>query len=201
MYQVLLLDGKRQPEVIEGEDSVTVVIKRHILKPDIVSFLNRINEAYQLTQKETIFLGLLAQNAALTALEADKLLGLSKQGEIRNWMGKLFDNRIISSRGTTNNTQYYIEPKILQEVRFTLKTNLKKIEPHRLRELVYTDLSDYPGSSINEILNRIGKEIGIKRLKRTIDKMRLEGILIANGENRWTRYSLAQKSPNMEQKG
>jgi ATP-dependent DNA helicase RecG len=50
MYQVLLNDGKEQPEVVEGEDSVTVIIRRNIIKPDRLTFINRINNSYSLTQ-------------------------------------------------------------------------------------------------------------------------------------------------------
>jgi ATP-dependent DNA helicase RecG len=141
---------------------------------------------------------LLAQNTALTALEADRLLGLTKSGEIKSWLGKMQENGIISSQGITNNTQYYIEPKILQKVSFVSSTNLKKIAPHRLRELIYTDIKDYPCSSIGEIHDRVGKEINRRRIRTILENMRLSGEIVATGEKRWTRYSIAGNASNLD---
>jgi ATP-dependent DNA helicase RecG len=194
MYQVLLNDGKEQPEVIEDEDSVTVIIRRNIIKPDILTFINRINNSYSLTQKESIFLGLLVQHDALTSLEAGKILGLTKPDEIKPWIGRLYDDGIIESQGNTSGMRYYIAPKILREVSFKTKTTLKRIEPHRLKELIFMDLTVHPESLIIEIHERIGTEINIRNIKTAVDKMRHDGIIVASGENRWTRYSLNKNS-------
>ena len=70
------------------------------------------------------------------------------------------------------------------------KTDLKKIEPHRLQELIYQDLSVYPESQIGDIHTRIGKEIAQRKLKAELDKMVENGRLVKSGEKRWTKYSI-----------
>ena len=67
------------------------------------------------------------------------------------------------------------------------------IESHRLRELIYEDLTTYPESSINEIRSRIGNEISkykiSTQLKILMSTDRVEKI----GASSSTRY-LVKKS-------
>ena len=52
-----------------------------------------------------------------------------------------------------------MEPKVLKRHAFAGLTNLKSIEPHRLRELILEDLRRYGKSAIGAIHQRIGSEI------------------------------------------
>ena len=61
IYEVLLSQGKRLPEVIEGPDSVEVVVRRRIFDTRIIDFVAKVDAAFQLTQREKIGLGLLAR--------------------------------------------------------------------------------------------------------------------------------------------
>jgi ATP-dependent DNA helicase RecG len=192
IYATLLGNGKQIPEIIEKDDSVTVVIRKKILKSETVSFLSKINDEYNLNEKEIICLGLIAQHTILSQKELTKILGLADSEATKTWTNKLLDYELIICHGKTKIVQYYINPKILQKAKFKGKTTLKKIEPYRLKELILADLTTYPKSSISEIHERIGKEINIRRTKHIIDKMRMAKELSSTGYGRWTRYSINQ---------
>jgi len=70
------------------------------------------------------------------------------------------------------------------------RTNLKQIEKHRLKELIYQDIKTYPNSSISEINDRIGKEIASRKIKSMIDNMTSNKEIEAIGQNRWREYSI-----------
>ena len=82
----------------------------------------------------------------------------------------------------------------MRKTKFKGKTNLKKIEDHRLRELIYQDLITYPKSAIGDIHNRIGKEISKRRIKFQLDQMKENNEIISQGEKRWCRYSINKKT-------
>lgn len=191
MYQVLLSNAKHIPIPEQGDDYVKFTIQKRIIKPEIVSLINRANEMYALNAKELISLGLIAQHNILSAIEFSKMLNLpDTPNVVSHWLGRLLNWGILISKGRTKGTEYMVNPDFLKETRFKGRTNLKRIENHRLEELIYQDLSIYEIASINDIHKRIGEEIPLRRLKFMIDKMVANGKLIKTGHNRWTQYSL-----------
>jgi ATP-dependent DNA helicase RecG len=46
---------------------------------------------------------------------------------------------------------YYVNPEFPRKVGFKGKTNLKKIEDYRLRELIREDLKVFPESTLSDI--------------------------------------------------
>ena len=119
-----------------------------------------------------------------------KELNASKPNELQHWLGRLLNLEIILSKGKTKGTLYYVNPEFLRTADFIEKTNLKRIEPHRLQELIYEDLKNYPESSISEINKRIGSEINQRTLKAILDEMIETNLILKNGEKRWTSYSI-----------
>jgi ATP-dependent DNA helicase RecG len=190
IYATLLGNGKQIPQIIENEDSVTVIIRKKILKTEIVSFLGKVSEVYDLNEREIICLGLIAQHTTLSQRELARILGISILATTKNWLENLKENNLINSRGKTKGIEYYINPKVLQKNKFKGRTNLKKIEPHRLRELILADLSTYPNSPISEIHERIGTEITLRKTKLILDELRESGMILSTGTRRWTRYSI-----------
>jgi ATP-dependent DNA helicase RecG len=79
MYEILLSQGRLVPEVTETFDSVQVTVRRRILKPEVIDFIAKADQTYQLTQRERITLGLLAQHDAMTA-GIDGLVGTAFGG-------------------------------------------------------------------------------------------------------------------------
>ena len=199
VYEILLSEGKPVPVVEEGDDRVTVTTYRRIVKPEIIRLIEKANQEYQLRQKETICLGLIAQYTSLSAVELAKRLNIKEQQGIRTWLGRLVEVGLIEAKGKTKATEYFINPAYLRRLNYKGKTDLTKIAPHRLKELILVDLEIYKTAPIRDIHERIGKEISDRKLKRQIDALIAEGIISKIGVKNHTRYSLNQNLSNKGQ--
>jgi ATP-dependent DNA helicase RecG len=125
------------------------------------------------------------------ALQFSKVLNLpNTHNVVNNWLGRLTELELVITRGKTKGTEYVVNPEFLKKANFKGKTNLKRIENHRLEELIYQDLNIYDDSLIKDIHKRIGEEIPLRKLKFIIAKMDREGKLNKSGANRWTKYAL-----------
>jgi ATP-dependent DNA helicase RecG len=190
VYELLLGSGKPLPVVEEGEDRVTVTVQKQIISKEVVKLMDKANQEYQLKQKEIIALGLIAQHNSLTAIQLSKILNQKDETGLRNWLGRLIELELIKSNGKTKGKEYFVNTDYLRKLNYKGKTDLKKIEPHRLQELIFQDLSVYTDSQIGDIHTRIGKEIPQRKLKTELDKMVENNRLIKSGEKRWTKYSI-----------
>jgi ATP-dependent DNA helicase RecG len=197
VYEILLSSGKQIPIALQGDDFVSIKIKRRILKPEIIGLMERANNEFELTQKQLISLGLIAENNSLSALELNNKLNLnsiSQPNALKHWLGNLQDLDLIKSKGKTKAVEYFVNPEFLKKSNFKGKTNLKRIEGHKLKALINEDLSIYESCLIKEIHQRIGEEIPIRKVKLMLDKMILDKDLIKVGSTRWTKYSLNKNS-------
>jgi ATP-dependent DNA helicase RecG len=188
IFEVLLSQGRPMPELIETHDRVQVTVRRRILKPEVIDFIAKADQTYQLTQRERIALGLLAQHDALTARELAGTLELPSVEALQPWLKRLVDWHLVQSAGRTQATRYFVDPSLLRSLKFTGETTLKRIEPHRLAALVLEDLQRYPQSAISEIHHRIGGEIHPKQVKRALEELIERGAVRFKGNNRWRRY-------------
>ncbi|MBU0488816.1 MAG: putative DNA binding domain-containing protein [Bacteroidetes bacterium] len=191
VYEIMLENGKEIPEVIEGDDRVVVTLKKKIIDVEVLKLIEKASGEYSLWQRELICLGLIAQKGGLQATDLVKILGVHGPNALNNWLGRLTEYEILLTRGRTKGTFYYVNPRFLKQANFVEQTNLKRIEPHRLKELIYEDLRNYPESKKNEIHKRIGIDIKERTLKAKLDEMLKEGIINKSGERRWTKYSIA----------
>jgi ATP-dependent DNA helicase RecG len=188
IFEVLLTQGRPAPELIETHDRVQVTVRRRILKPEVIDFMAKADQTYQLTQRERIALGLLAQNDALTARELTNTLELPSVESLQPWLKRLLNWQLVQSAGRTQATRYFVDPKLLRSLQFTGETTLKRIEPHRLAALVLEDLRRYPKSAISDIHKRVGGEIHLKQVKRALEALIERGEVSYQGNNRWRRY-------------
>lgn len=188
IFEVLLSQGRPAPELIETHDRVQVTVRRRILKPEVIDFIAKADQNYQLTQRERIALGLLAQHDALTARELADTLELPSVEALQPWLKRLLDWHLVQSAGRTQATRYFVDPSLLRSLKFTGETTLKRIEPHRLAALVLEDLQRYPESAISEIHERIGGEIHSRQVKRALDGLIDKGKVRFEGDKRWRRY-------------
>jgi len=188
IFEVLLSQGRPAPELIETHDRVQVTVRRRILKPEIIDFIARADQTYQLTQRERITLGLLAQHDAMTARELAAALELSSVDVLQIWLKRLLEWGLVESAGRTQATRYFVAPGLLRSLNFSGETTLKRIEPHRLAALVLEDLQRYPESAIGDIHRRIGGEIHPKQVKRALEALIERGAVRFEGNNRWRRY-------------
>jgi len=74
MYDRLLSQGRPAPVPVEGPDWVKVTIQRRIAKPEVLRLIAAADSSFQLTQRERITLGALAQTEGMTARELGALL-------------------------------------------------------------------------------------------------------------------------------
>ena len=194
MYDRLLSQGRPVPLAEEGPDSVRVTIQRLILKPDVMRLIADADARYQLTQRERITLGVLAQSDGLTARELADALETTGASALVTWIGRLSELALVRHSGRTKGTRYFVDPALLKDSGLLAATSLKRIEPHRLAELVREDLRRYPGSSIGEISRRIGSEVSRSLLRRSLGKLVTDGVAVLEGARRNARYRLV--SPN-----
>ena len=188
IFEVLLSQGRPAPELIETHDRVQVTVRRRILKPEVIDFIAKADQTYQLTQRERINLGLLTQHDALTARELAAKLELLSVEELQPWLKRLLDWHLVQSAGRTQATRYFVDPGLLRSLKFSGETTLKRIEPHRLAALVLEDLQRYPESAISDIHRRIGGEIHPKQVKRALEDLIGRGAVRFEGNKRWRRY-------------
>lgn len=194
MYLVLLSNAKQIPVPFQGDDYVMFTIKRRISRPEVIAFINRANEEFQLSNKELISLGLIAQYNSISALEFSKELDLpNKPNIVSHWLGRLLAFELIVAKGKTKGTEYLVNPGFLKKANFKGRTNLKGIENHRLQELIYQDVKIYQPTALGEIHLRIGKELPYNKVRKTIYQMVAKNILLSQGTRSTTKYSLDQK--------
>ncbi len=190
MYERQLAYGRPAPTLAEGQDSVHVTVRRHILKPPVIRLIETVDKQFQLTQRERITLGLLALSEGMTARELAKSLELPETGNLDAWLGRLPDWGIVQTSGRTQGTRYFVTP-LLHDADLTQLTTLTRIEPHRLSELVREDLRRYPDSKMGDIHKRIGKEIKRSQLKKVMAELVHTGTVVMQGERNGARYRLA----------
>lgn len=190
IYEALVTTGRPVPEVREGDDRVMITVRKRILNPAIIDFMFKSDQAYEMTQKEKIALGLIAQHEAVTAINLCRILEIRDADDLKPWIDRLCNWQIVKTRGRTKATEYYVDPELLRKLDFKGKTSLKGIEKHRLRELVIRDLEIYKESGISEIHKRIGAEIPVYKLRRELAVLANEKLIVTKSSKRWKRYLL-----------
>ena len=194
IYDRLLSQGRPAPVPEEGTDWVKVTIERRIAKPAVMRLLTEADTQYQLTQRERITLGVLAQTEGMTARELGAVLEMDGGDELSVWLGRLQTLGLVQSSGRTQGMRYFVDPALLLGAKLVLPTTLLRIEPHRLQELIREDLRRYPGSKIGEISGRIGAEVNRTQLKRALLELSKMAVIEMIGERKGARYQLVQKN-------
>lgn len=191
MYDRLLSQGRPAPLIEEGADCVKVSIQRRILKPEVIRLMAEADARFQLTQRERITLGVLAQTEGMPARALAIVLETESLEPLALWLGRLIEWGLVQTTGKTSGTRYFVAPDWLRQTHLDDRTTLTRIPPHRLQALILEDLGRYPESSTPEINRRIGAEISAKTVKRALDGLAKAGQVTYQGEKRWRRYRLA----------
>ncbi len=195
IYDRLLSQGRPAPVIEEGTDWVKITIQRRIAKPAVMRLVTEADARFQLTQRERIALGVLAQTEGMTARELGAVLESDGDDDLAAWLGRLLALALVNKVGRTQGTRYFVDPALLKGADLKLPTTLLRIEPHRLLELIREDLRRYPASSSADVNRRIGVEISPKSLKRALDELVAAGQVCYTGERRWRRYRLSTPGP------
>ena len=191
MYEILLQQGKVVPKVFEGDDFVSVKVFRRIHNSKVLELMDFVDKHFQLRQKQTICLGLIAMHESITARELEKLLELDNSDALRPWLQPLIKQGLVISRNVRGRgAEYRVNSNLLQNADYRGTTSLKRIEDYRLKELIIEDLKIYKEARIGDIRERIGSEISEKRIKTQILSLEEDGIVGRRGSNRWTTYYL-----------
>jgi len=190
MYDRLLSQGRPAPVAEEGTDWVRVTIERRIAKPEVMRLVSLADERYQLTQRERITLGILAQTEGMTARELKAVLETEGGDDVAVWLGRLLNTGLVLTIGKTSGMHYFVKPEALRGAQLDHKTTLARITPHRLQALILEDLERHPASSSADVNRRIGAEISAKTVKRALDEAVKAKTVVFSGERRWRRYRL-----------
>jgi len=188
LYDRLLTTGRAAPSVEEGTDSTHVTIERRVLHPGVVRLIADAEERHQLSQRERIALGLLAQSEGRSATELATALELTDTTPLHSWISRLVELGLVEQTGRTRATRYFVPPALLRDAGLDSQTTLQRIEPHRLRALIVEDVERYPGSAASDIHRRVGAEIPERTFRRALEALVNEGAIRAEGERRWRRY-------------
>jgi ATP-dependent DNA helicase RecG len=192
MYERLLASGRPPPVPTEGIDSVTVTVMRRIIKPQVIALIADADQRFQLSQRERITLGILAQADGLTALDLCRQLEVADADALKPWLGRLPALGLVRTAGRTKGQRYFVEPALLRGAKVPTVTTLLRMEPHRLRALILEDLARYPGSASSEVNGRVGPELSVKTVKRALDELVASGEVAFSGDRRWRRYHLSK---------
>ena len=187
IFETLLEESKPLPLVEEKNDRVQVTIYNKIKNRDVILFIEKIKQSYQLNQKEIICLGIIAQNKNIIATEFSRQIQTKDDKQIKNWLGNLLHYKIVLTSGKTKGMKYFINPKVLKDTPFE-KTDLSGVEDYRLKNLVLEDLKNYPGSTIREIHNRIGTEIPLRKLRTCLYRAVKSNEIETKGSKKFRKY-------------
>ncbi len=188
MYDLLLSSGRPAPEVREGPDRVEVTIHGHDLDRRALRVVGAASQHGALTERERITLGLLARRGPLRRSELADALTLSHAAATAPWVGTLVERKLVLVVGRASGQRLKVNPRLLQESGARVRTTLVDIEDHRLQELLRTDVEQFPGSKISEIIERVGSEIPRHRVQRRLKQLCALGVLRMDGERGLARY-------------
>ena len=188
MYERLLSSGRPPPVPTEGIDSVTVTVMRRIVRPQVIALIAEADQRFQLSQRERITLGILAQADALTAIDLCRQLEVAGADALKPWLGRLPGLGLVQKTGRTKGLRYFVDPGLLRDAKMPSVSSLVRIQPHRLRALILEDLALFPGSASSEVNARVGAELSGKTIKRALDELVATQEVIFEGERRWRRY-------------
>lgn len=192
MYEVQLTLGKQVPRVKEGDDYVVATVERRIVSQEAIKVLRTASQNIPLKQKQLICLGMIAQAGSISGSELIHQLELKDNVALRPWLRPLIDMGLVETNdGKTKSVEYRVVPQLLRDSNFKGKTTLKRIEQHRLRELIIEDLKLYGSTSIKDINTRIGEEIPRKSIQRMLKDLIESGIAISTGATQGMKYMLA----------
>ena len=188
MYERLLSSGRAVPVVTEDVDLVRVVVQRRIVHPGVLRLLTEVDRRHDLTQRERIALGTLAQTEGMSGEELSSALELRDDDALRSWVSRLEELGLVERSGQARGTRYFVAPPLLRETGLDGRTTLVRIEPHRLQALVVEDVERYPNSAASDIHRRIGSDVPKSAFRRALKQVTDEGRILSHGERRWRRY-------------
>ena len=192
IYELNAMDSKELPQIISDYNSMTVIQTSKIINEEILPVLDYVYRSYDISQKNFIALGLIAQHKKLSSIELSNILQLNQDERLRSYTSNLIEKGIVVTRGVKKGNTFLVNLKVITNSKSNFKTSLKTVEPHRLRALIEEDLRLHPNSKSSEIQNRL-VDISIEEIRKYLLKMEEQGIIISTGIKRHKTYLLPDK--------
>lgn len=190
IFEKMLCAAKPVPEVIEDDDSVCVKVQRKFINEDLVQFMDKVASFYNLTQREKICVGIVAQNGSISTLDLAKKLAIKREDDLRSWTNGLIRNKLVQITGKTKGSIYSVTKETFKNVKYQTKTTLMPIEKYRIKELILQDLITYKTATFSEIRKRIGEEIPEKKVREQLQVLIEENKIEKVGDKKWAKYHL-----------
>ena len=192
IFEKLSKDGKQYPEIESDINATSVTVYSNIIDPEILEIIDYITQHYQLSQKEMIALGAITRHKKVSGHDLSKILQLTNDDRLRDWIGKLIDRKIIVSEGKTKGVMYQVNPKLLGSIEHNLKPSLKTMENHKVKALILEDLRVHPKSKASDVHGRLD-DLDVAYVRKIIYQLRDEGQIEFEGARKNCTYSLANK--------
>jgi len=192
IFEKLSKDGKQYPEIESDINATSVTVYSNIIDPEILEIIDYITQHYQLSQKEMIALGAITRHKKVSGHDLSKILQLTNDERLRDWIGKLIDRKIIVSEGKTKGVMYQVNPKLLGSIEHNLKPSLKTMEDYKVKALILEDLKVHPKSKASDVHGRLD-DLDVTYVRKIIYKLRDEGLIEGEGARKNCTYSLANK--------
>lgn len=195
VYEKLSLDAKPFPEIESTFNKMAVTVQSGIIDDEALSVIDYINKHFQLTQKETITLGIVATRKKILATQLTIALQLNQEDKLKYWLGSLLDKNILISRGVKKGTEYLLNPDLFSQAKLNLTPSLKTIEPHKLEALILEDLKYNGKSGMAAIKERLS-EVYPNDIQKLVYKMARKGIIEKEGADKNRVYFVGIKKAN-----
>jgi ATP-dependent DNA helicase RecG len=195
VYEKLSLDAKPFPEIESTFNKMVVTVQSTVMDEEALSVIDYVNKHFQLTQKETITLGVIATRKKLLSTHLSNELQLSQEEKLKHWLGSLLDKNILISRGAKKGTEYLLNPDLFSKAKLNLTPRLKTIEPHKLEALIIEDLKYNGKSGMTAIKERLS-EVYPNDIQKLVYKMAKKGIIEKEGADKNRVYFVGIKKAN-----
>lgn len=192
VYEKLSLDAKPFPEIESSFNKLTVSVKSGILDEEALSVIDYINKHFQLTQKETITLGIVGTRKKILSTQLSQTLQLNQEDKLKYWLGSLLEKNILISRGAKKGTEYLLNPDVFSQAKLNLTPSLKTIEPYKLEALIIEDLKHNGVSKMKQLQDRLN-EVYPNDVQKAVYRLVKKGDLETTGGNRNRRYLFKKK--------
>ena len=193
VYEKLSIDAKPFPDIESSFNKMAVTVHSGILDEEVLSVIDYINKHFQLTQKETITLGVVATRKKILATQLSSALQLNQEDKLKYWLGSLLDKNILINRGVKKGTEYLLNPDVFSQAKLNLSPSLKTIETYKLEALILEDLKHNGESKMKEIQGRLS-EVYSDDVQKTVYRLVAKTELIKSGANRNRTYSVPKKN-------
>ena len=193
IYELNAMYTKELPEVYSDFNTTRITQTSKIQNEEMLPVLDYVVRNYDISQKNLIALGLIAQHKKLLSTELTELLQLPDNKKMRSYVDNPVNLGIVITRGIKKGNEFLINPKIIANSKANIKTSLKTIEPHRLRALIEEDLRLHPNSKSSEIQSRL-VDISIEEIRKYLRNMEAKGIISSFSSRRYKTYFLANEN-------